>query len=155
MRHAHEEYQDKCLIQTVKHQFSITAIIHICMKAEEYCGIFYYRICPFWRAGPNRRAPPITKITPKVFFQASCQKACDSDSRKVVLKIYHTYMLQNTCGNKQGQMVTPVLPSCQPLLSTKPPVVFIENEWDVTLGPVYLQLVDLNSFKRKTYWNFL
>ena len=42
-------------------------------------------------------------------------------------------------------MVTPALPSCQPLLSTKPPVVFIENEWDMTLGPVYLQLVDLNS----------
>ena len=64
-------------------------------------------------------------------------------------------MLQNTCGNKQGQMVTPVLPSCQPLLSTKPPVVFIENEWDMTLGPVYLQLVDLNSFKLKTYCHFL
>ena len=42
-------------------------------------------------------------------------------------------MLQNTCGNKQGQMMTPVS------------VVSMENEWDMTLGPVYLLLVNLNS----------
>ena len=55
-------------------------------------------------------------------------------------------MLQNTCGNKQGQMMTPVLPppSSKSPFSTSTKPLHIENEWEMTFGPVYLQLVRLN-----------
>ena len=65
---------------------------------------------------------------------------------RVFLTIYHTYvakhMWKQAGSNGDPCFYPPVNP-----LSTKPPLVSMENEWDMTLGPVYLQLVDLNSFK--------
>ena len=70
----------------------------------------------------------ITEMSAEIFFQASCQTACDSDRRKGVLKIYHTYVAKHMSLRMNGT-------------------------WP--LGPVYLQLAKLNSLMLKICCHFL